>query len=110
MKQYVIDQLREHDYSSILEFLNERAQKSAFGDIFSFDLPQRLLSDVQAEHADCGPHYFAVSIDRTRLELEFLIRSRQRLRCNCVAYANREQRDYIIDLADSMLEELKIRV
>jgi hypothetical protein len=110
MKQYVIDQLREHDYSLILDFLNANAQRSAFGDIFWIELPETLYSDVQTAHKECQGYYFAVSLDMNRLELEFLIRSRQKLRCSCVSYATRAQRDYIIGFGDHMLEELGIKV
>jgi len=110
MKQYVIDQLRETDYEQILEFLGKKAERVVLGDIFWMILPEEMLSEVQKEHEACRPFYFAVHLTRSHVEFEFLIRSQQIMRCSCVGYADRKQRDYIIDFADGMLNELKIKI
>ncbi len=110
MKQYVIDQLREQDYYDILDYLNENADKTMVEEVFWVNLPEELYSDLQHSHTDCHPFYFAVNLNRNRVSFEWLIRSRQSLRCNCIAYATPEQRDYIIDWADKILAELKIRL
>ena len=111
MKQYTMDQLREEDYARILAFLEKNAEKSAFGDIFWLEMPEDFYSEVQAEHAEtCSPYYFAVCLDQTRVEFEFLVRSRQKLRCACVGYADRRQREYIMSFADTMLERLGIKL
>ncbi len=110
MKQYVIDQLRESDHSQILSFLKKNAEEAEFGDIFWQRLPEELYTDVQKEHTDCQPFCFAVNISLNQVDFELLIRSRQNLRCNCIAYANKAQRDYIIDYADRMLKDLGIRL
>lgn len=110
MKQYVIDQLRESDYHQILEFLNLRADQTGLEGIYWVDLPERLYSAVQKEHTQCQPHYFAVNLDYGQVSFELLIRSRQIIRCNCISYATREQRDYILRFADDMLDQLSIRL
>ncbi len=110
MKQYVIDQLRESDYEKILEFLNKNADASEFGDLFWLMLPEELYSDTQKEHAPCRPFCFAVNLSRGQVDFELLIRSRQVLRCNCICYADKRQRDHIIGFADRMLDELKIQI
>lgn len=110
MKQYVIDQLRESDYDNILDFLQKNAEASEFGDVFWVNLPPELYNDVQREHEKCKPFCFAVSLSLKQASFEMLIRSRQILRCNCIAFANAKQRDYIIDFADRMLDELKIKI
>jgi hypothetical protein len=45
-----------------------------------------------------------------QVSFELLVRSSQILRCNCIAYATREQRDFILAFADSMLEKLDIQI
>jgi hypothetical protein len=110
MKQYVIDQLREADYNKILEFLQKNAEASEFGDVFWVRLPVELYLDIQREHEQCHPFCFAVNLSLNRVDFELLIRSRQVLRCSCISYADKKQRDYIIDYADRMLEELKIKI
>jgi len=110
MKQYVIDQLRETDYKNVLEFLQKNADASEFGDVFWVKLPVELYSLTQREHKQCAPYCFAVNLSLNKVDFELLIRSRQVLRCSCIGYADEKQRTYIIDYADRMLEELKIKI
>ena len=110
MKQYVIDQLRESDYEKILEFLRDNADTSEFGDIFWVMLPDELYSDTQREHEPCQPFCFAVNLSFKQVDFELLIRSRRILRCSCIRYADKKQRDYIMDYADRMLEGLNIKI
>ena len=110
MKQYVIDQLREEDHQKVLQFLGDHADKTAMEGIFWLDLPRDLYTPVQAEHTDCQPYYFAVSLDFGRAAFELLVRSRQILRCGCIAYATPRQRDFLLQFADHMLEQLGIRI
>lgn len=110
MKQYVIDQLRESDYEKILEYLGQNADASEFGDLFWLLLPETLYSDTQSEHKQCQPFCFAVNLSLSQVDFELLIRSRQILRCSCISYADKKQRDYILDFADRMLDELGIKV
>ncbi|MCU0572265.1 MAG: hypothetical protein MUC41_04655 [Syntrophobacteraceae bacterium] len=110
MKQYVIDQLRESDYEKVLGLLDLKADKTGLEGIYWVNLPERLYSAVQREHVQCQPHYFAVNLDFNRIAFELLIRSRQIIRCSCIAYATPEQRDYILRFADETLERLGLLV
>jgi len=110
MKQYVVDQLRESDYEKILEFLQKNADASEFGDIFWMTLPEELHADIQREHSQCQPFRFAVNLSLNQVDFELLIRSRQILRCSCIGYADKRQRDYILGFTDRMLEELGIKI
>lgn len=110
MKQYVIDQLRESDYYHIRDYLDEQVEKTVFEEIYHVKLPKELYTETQSAHSDCQPFYFAINLNRNKLAFEWLIRSRQTLRCDCVGYASREQRDHIIDFADSILEQLGIKI
>jgi hypothetical protein len=49
-----------------------------------------------------------VSLDRRAISFELLIRTRLRLRCGCIRYANQAQRDYILAYADGLFEKLKL--
>jgi len=110
MKQYVIDQLRESDYDQIKDFLDGNTEGAALEGIYWVGLPPDLYSPVQSAHSKCHPHYFAINLTRNDVAFELLIRSRQIIRCNCIAYATKQQRDYIIQFADSMLDDLKIKI
>jgi hypothetical protein len=110
MKQYVIDQLRPRDYEQVLEFLEENVEKTALDGIYWVNLPEDLCTTTQREHGRCRPHYFAINLDINQVAFELLIRSKQVLRCSCIAYATQEQRDFIIRFADMMLEKLSIKI
>jgi hypothetical protein len=43
------------------------------------------------------------------VRFEFLIRSRETMRCACIGYATRVQRDFILAFADRLVEELALR-
>jgi hypothetical protein len=73
-------------------------------------LPPEFYSETQREHSECHPFYFAVNLAWSDVAFELLIRTRQVIRCSCIAYATQEQRDYIIHFADHMIEELKLKL
>jgi hypothetical protein len=110
MKQYVIDQLRWNDYEGVKGYLDAHGEKTVMDGVYWVEVPERLYTAVQSEHVQCQPYYFAVNLAFDRVDFELLIRSRQIMRCNCIAYAVPEQRDYIIGFADEMLELLKIKI
>ncbi len=110
MKQYVIDQLRESDYEKIKEYLEEHASSTVMEGIYWIEMPESLYTEIQKQHESCQPYYFAVNLTRRSVSFEWLVRSRNTLKCACIAYATGSQRDFIINFADNMLNELGIRV
>jgi hypothetical protein len=110
MKQYVIDQLREPDYEAILDYLDKNALKTVMEGVYRVEIPEDHYTQVQLDHVDCRPFYFAVTLDPRHVAFELLVRSLERLRCNCIAYATPRQREFILHFADNMLEELGIRI
>ena len=110
MKQYVIDQLRSSDYEQIQAFLERNAEGTGIEGIYWVHLPSELYSALQSEHSKCHPFYFAINLNWNDVAFELLVRSRQVIRCGCIAYATQQQRDYIIHFADHMIEELKLKL
>ncbi len=108
MKQYRIDELRPNDYEQIKAYLDERFGSSSVEGVYWVPLDRDLLDQVQAAHVDCQPFYFAVQLEPKVISFELLVRTRKRVRCDCIHYANEVQRDYIIGFADSIFEMLKI--
>jgi len=110
MKQYVIDELRPEDYEKIKKYMDERFEVSSMGDLYWIDLDQAILNDEQKRHVDCQRQYFAAELSETALCCELLARSRDRLKCDCMTYADDCQRNWLIRLMDSMLDELEIKI
>lgn len=110
MKQYVIDQLRLEDYKTLKAYLDKYVGFSQMGGIYWIPIEETLLSDVQKEHTSCQPYYFAVDLEENLLSCELLVRTKERIRCNCIAYANENQRNWFIQYIDTILEKLEISV
>ena len=110
MKQYVIDELRPADYQKLKAFLDDKWGTAEFGGVYWIPLVTDQLGTTQTEHESCQPFHFALELEPTRLSCELLVRTRQRIRCDCIAYASEKQRNWIIGYLDDILEKLAISV
>ena len=108
MKQYVIDQLRPADFEAVKVYLEENFESSDVGGIYWIPLSRELLTDIQAEHIECQPFYFAVDLEQNYMSSEFLVRTKNKMRCSCMNYATEKQRNRIIQFADAIFEKLEI--
>jgi hypothetical protein len=109
MRQYLVDEILRRDLPRIRDYLAEHALASSLEGIWWVDLQEDLLSSEQFAHQDCRPFRFAVELGDNFLRFEFLIRSRQTMRCSCIAYATRQQRDFILAFADRLVEDLGLK-
>ena len=110
MKQYVVDQLRHVDYESIKGYLDQRFGPAFIGGVYWVPIDPGLLSPTQFRHAECRPFFAAVELKIDRLSMELLVRTQNHIRCDCIAYATDEQRNWLIRLVDDMLAQLGISV
>lgn len=108
MKQYVIDELRPEDHNKIKEYLDEAYGNAEMGAIYWVPIAADMLTEIQREHADCQPHYFAIDLDENRFALELLVRTKSRVRCACIEYASNDQRIWIMKVVDAIFERLDI--
>jgi hypothetical protein len=106
MKHYVIDELRPQDYQQVKKLLDEQLEASGVEGLYWVPLKEELLTDFQAAHVECGPLFFAVVLEPGLLSCELLVRTRQKLQCDCMAYATLTQRNWIIDWADDIFDQL----
>lgn len=109
MKQYVIDELRQNDYEMLKAYMEENFSLSEVDGIYWIPLDREILTEIQVEHINCQPFYFAVDLQPNLIAFEMLIRTKQRMRCNCMAYATEKQRNWLIRLADSIFDRLGIK-
>lgn len=110
MKQYLIDELRLEDHEKIKAYLDEHIQAASMAGLYRIPLEKELLTGSQSGHPECGPHYFALELHEDRFACELLVRAEQAIRCNCICYASKEQRDWLIEYIDAILEKLEISV
>ena len=109
MKYYHIDEISSSDIEKIAEFLRKNTIESNIGNVFWIEVPKDLLNDIQYTHSACAPHVIAVELDKNSVKFEIFIRSMATLNCRCQDYANRQQRDFILNYADNMLSTMDIR-
>lgn len=110
MKQYLIDGLSLSDHDKIKDYLDKYLKSSPLGGIYWLELDRELLTPIQKDHKGCQPHVFALMLEETYLSCEFLIRIKKNIKCDCMDYATRKQRSWLMDQADAILEKLDIRI
>ena len=109
MKQYVIDELKPDDCKALRLYLEREAQPSGVDGLFWLPLDDSLLSETQRVHSECAPFAFALELLPDRLVCELLVRTRNRVRCDCVAYASAAQRAWLMDAIDSICDHLDLK-
>ena len=109
MKQYVVDELRPADHEKIRAYLENRFGNSVLEGLYWVPLEKDLYSPVQAEHKECQPFYVALNLEPNLLAGELLVRTQNRVRCDCIGYTTRQQRSWLMALIDDMFAELGIK-
>ena len=108
MKQYVIDGLSPQNYQTLKEYLDKHLETASVEGIYWLELDREVLTSVQSTHESCGPHLFALMLENTYLSCELLVRIKTNIKCDCMGYATKMQRDWLIDQTDAILETLSI--
>lgn len=108
MKQYVIDELRPEDYLKIKAYLDANCRTAGISGVYWLEMKAELLSDEQRSHIQCQPYYLGLELEEESLACGLLVRAASNIRCHCIAYANREQRNWLVDTIDSIMESLGI--
>ncbi|MFH2045376.1 MAG: hypothetical protein ABIK92_09530 [Pseudomonadota bacterium] len=110
MKQYVIDELRHNDYEKIKTYLGENLEPSDIYGIYWLPIDNNFLAKEQAAHINCQPFFFIISLEEKLISIELLVRTRNRVSCNCIDYATEKQRNWLIGYIDDMLNRLEVSV
>ena len=108
MKQYVVDELRPEDYAALKKYMDEQFGPVEMDRIYWLAVEADWLTDIQRQHKDCHPHYLALDLEPGRLACELLVRTKNRMRCDCIQYATVNQRNWLIELIDNMFSRLEI--
>lgn len=70
---------------ALLALLDSMGYGAGMDGLYWLPLQEEDLSPLQREHlADCGPYALALEVEKGCLVLEFLIRARNSLCCNCI--------------------------
>ncbi|MFO7667319.1 MAG: hypothetical protein R6V76_11910 [Desulfobacterales bacterium] len=110
MKQYIIDELRYNDYEKVKLYLDENLGTSEVDGIYWLPIEIELLTNEQASHKECLPLYFVLDLRPERVTCELLVRTKNKIKCNCINYATEKQRNWLIRYTDDMLKQLEISI
>jgi len=108
MKHYVIDELRPDDNKKLKAYLDETFNSSNIDGIYWIPIDQEYLTDIQTEHTECQPFYFAIELNPDILACELLVRTKNRVRCDCISYTTERQLSWFIRFVDSIFDKLEI--
>lgn len=106
MRQYVIDELRPQDHQKLKAFLDQNLEAASLAGVYWLPLDERVCTDLQARHTDCRPHFFMLTLEADHLACELLVRTRSKLRCECMAFATEAQRNWLIRYIDALFDHL----
>ncbi|ABB38823.1 hypothetical protein Dde_2026 [Oleidesulfovibrio alaskensis G20] len=111
MKLYVIEDLQPEDISVITGRLKAMELEAGLEDLYWLPVPPEHLTPVQKEHLPrCGPYAMALEISGDALRMELLVRARNMLRCECIAYASPALQSHMTGYLDSLLSENGIAI
>ena len=109
MRQIVIDELSPMERDNIDSYLKRNCNAGPMIGLYWVLLPDNILSEIQKEHGDCGPFYCGIEVEQDSVRFELLVRSSSNLHCKCISYATTEQRLFLLNFIDNILEEEKIK-
>ena len=108
MKQYVIDEIRPQDFEKVKGYLDDTYGGAGVDGLYWVKVDEALLSGVQQAHHDCAPFFMALELGPDRLAAEMLVRTRSRVRCDCIHYADEGQCNWLVRTVDAIFEKLEI--
>ena len=109
MRAYLLDEISASDMEKITVYLKERSIRSRLNSIFWVKIPTDLLSGIQYEHKSCGPFVFAAELGDDWFKAEFFVRTLEVMGCDCQNYVTPQQREFILDFSQTMIEALGVR-
>jgi hypothetical protein len=109
MRQFLVDEIPTRQMGEVESYLKKKTVPSGLEKIYWLEIPQDLLSGLQWQHRECGPHYLAIETGKNFLKFEFLVRGRRRLHCDCVQYASQAQEAFLFDFAHQLIEALDLK-
>ena len=108
MKQYLIDEIRLQDLGKLKAYLDDTFGESGIDGLYWLPLDEACFNDVQRDHEACAPFFMALELGEDRLSAELLVRTRSRVRCDCMHYADERQRSWLVQTVDAIFDNLEI--
>lgn len=91
MEEYIHGDITAEQKQHLLTLLNNLGYGAGLDGLYWLPLPPEALSPLQNEHAStCGPYALALEVEKDVVRLEYLVRARNSLRCDCIHAASPE--------------------
>lgn len=104
MRSYLVDEIQPNILDRLEETLTAQGCQSGVERLYWLTLDEAWLLPVHREHTEsCGPHCLALERLDDGLRLEFLVRAKGRMRCECVCYLSPEAERYMMDKLDDLI-------
>lgn len=115
MRSYLVEDIINSDAQKIEGALKGKGFSGPMDGLYYLPVPDGMLQEMQVEHLpECGPYMMALEvnygIENAHLKLELLVRARNTLRCDCMAYAGAELRAHMIEFLDKFIREQDVSV
>ena len=109
MRAYLLDEISASDMKKITTYLKERSIRSRLNSIFWIKIPEDLLSGAQYDHKSCRPYVFAAELGDDWFKAELFVRTLEGMGCICQNYATPQQREFILNFSQAMLDALDVQ-
>ena len=110
MKQFVIDELRPADFEKLKTYLDDTLGAGSIDGLYWLQIAEAVYTDLQNDHEECQPFYFAIDLESDRVMIELLVRTKNRVRCDCITYATETQCLWLMQQMDAIFEKLEIKL
>ena len=108
MKYFLIDEIADSDLDKIVSFLKQEAMSSGLEKVFWIEVPGNRLSKEQSGQDKLKPYVFAIELGNDWIKGELFLRSLGDFKGEYQGYCTSDQRDFILEYIESMINELGI--
>ena len=109
MRAYLIDEIPSADMKRIAEHLRRNAIRSGLESLYWVQMPEGTAGEARHGVPDGSALVFAIELGSHWIKLEFFLRDLKDLRSLSAGYCTTKQRNFIIDYAHRLIEELGVK-
>ncbi len=111
MRSYLVEGIEDAQLEKLSQLLTDMQLHGSMTGLFWLPIPTAMHTPLQEEHAkDCGPYVMGFEIKHQSVQLEFLVRAKNALHCQCVAYASPALQMHMMHYVEDLFAELAITV
>ncbi len=111
MRSYLVEGFEDAQLEKLSQLLTDMQLQGSMPGLFWLPIPTPMHTTLQDEHVkECGPYVMGFEIKHQSVQLEFLVRARNALHCQCVAYASPELQMHMMHYVEDLFVQLNITI